>query len=249
MSREELIKLYRDELKSTGDIAKITGMSRGKVRYELHKAGIECRPRSKVSLDLFKSKEGTDEFDYFLGVLATDGTICHNVISLEFAENNSEILTLWNNFLNNQCNILKHRGKYFKIAFSNKEVCALLSSYGITERKSLSLSLSKMSWGILRGIFDGDGYLTQDKRHKCSFKFKIASGSIKFLQQIQEFLLQSNIGSSIYKEKDTLYTLIVGRGEDIYTIYCNMYKDSSCFLRRKYDKFGPLVEKFTKVSS
>lgn len=28
-----------------------------------------------------------------------------------------------------------------------------------------------------------------------------------------------------------------------------MYKDSSCFLSRKHDKFGPLVKKFTRCNS
>lgn len=246
MLKEELIKLYQDELKSTEEISKLTGLSRGQVRYILLKEGIRCRPRGKISVELFKAKEATREFEYFLGILATDGCVCRNIISLEFAQNNYEILELWNKFLDNKCTINKHR-QYFKISFMNKEVCELLLSYGITERKSLTVLLSKMSWDILRGVFDGDGCLTQDKRCKCAFKFKLASGSLRFLQQIQEFLLQNNIGSSIYKEKDTLYTLVVCKGEDIYKIYCNMYKDSSYFLKRKYDKFGPLVEKFTKV--
>ena len=28
-----------------------------------------------------------------------------------------------------------------------------------------------------------------------------------------------------------------------------MYKDTSCFLKRKHDKFGPLVKKFSKIYS
>lgn len=44
-------------------------------------------------------------------------------------------------------------------------------------------------------------------------------------------------------------SLTVGTLPDIIAIYTNMYKNSSYFLKRKYDKFGPLVEKFTKYSS
>ena len=44
-------------------------------------------------------------------------------------------------------------------------------------------------------------------------------------------------------------SLTVGVLSDIIAIYTNMYKNSSYFLKRKYDKFGPLVEKFTESNS
>lgn len=36
------------------------------------------------------------------------------------------------------------------------------------------------------------------------------------------------------------------RKKYVITYYSNMYKDSSYYLERKYDKFCPLVEKFTR---
>lgn len=39
------------------------------------------------------------------------------------------------------------------------------------------------------------------------------------------------------------------KGEDIYKIYCNLYKESSFFLSRKKDKFCPLLKKFNKCNS
>ncbi len=43
--------------------------------------------------------------------------------------------------------------------------------------------------------------------------------------------------------------LTVGKSEDIILIYNNMYKDSSYFLKRKYEKFGPLLEKSNECNS
>lgn len=71
---QEIIRLY-NEGKSTFDIEKLLGVSRGAIRYRLKCNGITCRPRAKVELNDIKSKEGTPEFDYFLGILATDGYI------------------------------------------------------------------------------------------------------------------------------------------------------------------------------
>lgn len=99
---QEIIRLY-NEGKSTFDIEKLLGVSRGAIRYRLKCNGITCRPRAKVELNDIKSKEGTPEFDY-------------------------------------------------------------LATFGITERKSLTLKLKYINWNVLLGIFDGDGSLTKDAR-------------------------------------------------------------------------------------
>lgn len=70
--------------------------------------------------------------------------------------------------------------------------------------------------------------------------------------QIKQFLLDENIQSHIQEyntDSGHWFTLSVTRGEDIYKIYCNLYKDSPYFLNRKKEKFGSLVEKFTKCNS
>lgn len=249
---EKMVYMYTIEEKSTVDIEKELGISRGSIRYQLNKRGVTCRPRKKVQEEILLNKVGTRDFDYFLGILASDGSICQNTISLEFAENNKEILEHWNSFLEGACNINIHTNKfgtiYYKISFMNKKVCELLSTYGITPNKSLTITMPYMNWDILRGIFDGDGSLVKDSRSN-NWRFKISSGSVQLLKQIQLFLLENNINSSIRHSSGQCYDLDVSKFDKVYKIYCNMYKDSSYFLRRKYDKFGPLVEKFTKCRS
>ncbi len=44
-----------------------------------------------------------------------------------------------------------------------------------------------------------------------------------------------------------VYNLQIFKQEDIYKFQNLIYKDASYFLKRKYEKFGPLVEKFTKL--
>lgn len=246
---QEIIRLY-NEGKSTFDIEKLLGVSRGAIRYRLKCNGITCRPRAKVELNDIKSKEGTPEFDYFLGILATDGYIYRGRVVLEFAENNKDILTYWNEFLGNKCNINSHIDKrdnktYYKISFMNQEICDYLATFGITERKSLTLKLKYIDWNVLLGIFDGDGSLTKDAR--CfNFRFKIASGSLDFSTQLVDFLSKEDIKAYLYKIDSHMYHIMVTKNADVYTIYDRIYKDSSYYLKRKYDKFCPLVEKFTR---
>lgn len=143
------------------------------------------RPTRRVNLEDLISKENTPEFDYFLGILATDGCICNKIISLEFSEENKEILDYWNEFLGGNCRINLHKNKKsgkisYKISFMNKEICEYLKNFGITERKSFSLKLKYINWNVLLGVFDGDGSLTLDSRHGKSWRFKIATASLDF---------------------------------------------------------------------
>jgi hypothetical protein len=250
---KECIRLYFEEEKSMGEIGKILNIDRSSITYQFRKHGLKARPVRKIDLQDFQEKEGTFNFDYFLGIIATDGCICNNTVSLEFCKDNIDILYYFKEFLNNKCSINEHLDKkdniiYYKISFMNKDICKYLDSFGITPRKSLTLKLKYINWEVLLGIFDGDGSLSKDSR-SLSMKFKIASGSIDFLNQIKTFLQLNEINSAIYHSSGNCYELIVQKSENVYKIYSNMYKNTSYFLRRKYDKFGPLVEKFTRQNS
>lgn len=109
-----------------------------------------------------------------------------------------------------------------------------------------------INWSVLRGIFDGDGSVIKDSRC-CSFKLKITSGSPNFIQQIADFYSDNDIHYYINEEHgnsgNSWMNIIVGTQQDILKIYRNIYKDTSCFLHRKQEKFGPLLEKFSKCNS
>ena len=252
---QKMKKLYEQDMLSTTQIGQIFNTTRSIISYNLKKINANIRPRGKkFNIDSIKNKLNSSEFEYFLGILATDGSICNNIISLEFSEENKEILEYWNNFLGGNMNINIHTNSkgidYYKISFQDKEFSELLETYGITPKKSYTLELSYINWNILLGIFDGDGSLSIDNRHGISGKFRIASGSERFLIQIQKFLKEFKINSTIYKNKiSKCMSLTVGKLEDIIMIYNNIYKNSSYFLKRKYDKFGPLLEKFNSKHS
>lgn len=249
----ECIRLYFEENKSTVEISKLLGLDRSTITYHFKKLNLKTRSVRKIDLADFKEKEGSSNFDYFIGIIATDGCIHNNTISLEFCKDNIDILHYFKEFLNNKCNINEHYDKkddvmYYKISFMNKDISKYLETFGITPKKSLTLKLSYINWDVLRGIFDGDGSLSKDAR-SLSFKFKIASGSMNFLEQIKEFLTENSIKAMIYHSSGNCFELIVQQSEDVYKIFNNMYKNTSYFLGRKYDKFGPLVEKFTRQTS
>ena len=244
-------------------------MSATGVRHRLLKNKIVLRQvkgikhslrKTTISLDYFKTLIETkkEDFDYFLGILATDGNVSKNQIRIGgIADNNVEFLQHWCNFLDNKVSIKKYKKSksdilYNSVAFKNQDIVDLLSSqYGIIPNKTFTLSLPYLNWNVIRGIFDGDGSLSKDKR-SFSFKFSIVTASITFANQLYDFFKSENLNVHLYTEtggKNPLYKVVIITISDIYYIFNHLYKDSSCFLKRKYDKFCPIVEKFTNSNS
>lgn len=113
-----------------------------------------------VELNVWKSKEGTPNFDYFIGMLASDGCIVNTCVALELKD--KEILDNYNSFLGNVCNINSRQSKingniYYNIKYKNEDIVNYLETFGIVPKKSNTLKLKYINWDVLRGIFDGDG--------------------------------------------------------------------------------------------
>lgn len=115
----KIVELYNKSY-TTREVEIALGLKQGSARYWLQKQGVELRKtkglkyhvnKVRVPLEIIQSKVGTPEFDYFLGILATDGNICKSKIALQFAENNKEILEHWRTFLDNRVDIKAYTRK------------------------------------------------------------------------------------------------------------------------------------------
>ena len=256
---KEIIRLYIEENKNTNEIAKLFNTYNTTIRRILLRNNIELRSygvaQQKITLQNISSKEGTQDFDYFLGLLATDGCVTGNRIVLDFSEENKELLDYWNEFLENKCNITCTIHKVFKvpqyrIAFRNTEVAEYLATFGIIPNKTFDLKLKYINWNVLRGIIDGDGCIAS-MNYGSTLRILITSGCLKFMQQIESFLKDNGIQAYISKrlnEKSNhyIYNLTVNKSEDILFMYEKLYTNAHYFLKRKKLKFGPLLEKFNK---
>lgn len=256
---EEIVRLYVEESKNTNEIAKIFDTYNTSIRRVLLRNNVEIRSygiaRRTVTIEDIKSKEGTSDFDYFIGLLATDGCITGNKIVLDFSEANKELLDYWNEFLGGTCNITCSIHKVFKvpqyrIAFRNDDIVTYLASFGIIPRKTFNLKLNYVNWDVLRGIIDGDGCV-YETNNGSTLGISITSGYKPFLEQIQVFLLKNNIKSSLLDSNRNLnitYDLKIYRSEDVLEIYKNLYSNAHFFLKRKEEKYGPLLKKFNRCS-
>lgn len=252
----QIIELYKSG-KSTGYIGNLLGFNRESIRYRLkihniprrEKLGIKHSIRNPtISLEFFKKcvEEDPENFDYFIGLFASDGNVYKNIVRIGgIADENIEFLEHWCKFLKGKLSI--HRrlrcGKesfYSDVTFKNIDIVEYFSNFGIVPNKTFIIQLSYINWDVIRGLFDGDGCLVKDKRCN-SWKFEIVTASDKLAQQLQEFYKNNGLTSHINYHSG-LYKVKIGKRNDLIKIFKLLYKDSSYFLKRKYDKFLPIIQ-------
>lgn len=253
----KIIELYNNGY-SIEHIGKILNLNRCSVFYRLKINNINRRSTKgikhsqrcpTITLDFFKYKIKTekDNFDYFLGIFASDGNVYNNNIRISgIADENVEFLKHWCDFLNNKISIHRRlrtnkETYYNEVRFKNQDIVNLLSKeYGITPNKTFTIKLPYINWNVVRGAFDGDGCLVKDKRCN-SWKFEIVSVSEQFAYQLYDFYKEEGLYAHIYKENN-LYKINILQRKDIQKVFINLYKDCSYYLKRKYDKFLPVIQ-------
>lgn len=207
-------------------------------------------------------KIDTEEKAYWLGFIYADGNISDakkiyetrkkSVYRIEISLKTDDIghLEKLKKFLNwkgvikiNKTNF--KRSDRCRIYFNNKHMWNILNSYGCTPRKSLTLTFpnenifSNISLikDFIRGYIDGDGSISYlNKNHKKMALSIIGTQNI--LNGIQKYLPLERV-NKIWKKSGcntNTYTLAFNLWRGYYV--CNyLYKDSSIYLDRKYDKY------------
>lgn len=261
---ESIISDYKAGL-NTVEIAKKwntynTSIRRVLLRYEI-------KPRTiKEVLSTVKSnpfKLGDEKSEYFLGLLLTDGCICHrkdsNSTSISLALKDKEMVEKFRDFVcpkNKVSKILqkKYNTYMFSASVRSDLIAEWLEQQSNFHNKSYDCDIYiPLTPHILRGIFDGDGYWHSTNKDG-TLQWGVCGKSLIFMQKIQEYLTSIGIQSYLNKRKkpnnNWLYYLEVSKTIDVIKIANLMYKEAYIYLMRKYEKWHlfeeTLREKFAK---
>lgn len=258
----KLIENYFSNGMTIAKISQLTGRSRRWISRELKNLGYKVIPINKIKHFNEKMFDQIDseEKAYWLGFLFADGNVGKNdySISINLQLEDIEHLKKFNKFLNyDYDNIKMYTGNhsvYCKFYCKNKHMHSKLLEYGCIPNKSCVMEFpkeilnSEYFWDFVRGYFDGDGCLTYDKRAgfrepRCSF----SCGSKAFIEVLSKELHQRGIGNKISLIKNTYILKIGDKKWDTNAKFLSIiYKNSSIYLERKYNKFlnyrGRLVE-------
>ncbi len=185
------------------------------------------------------------EFYYFLGLLCTDGHIQFNGEKgkyklIIFTSNEKERDMIFDLIYS----LFKYRASLrskiygfskrpnYEVYISSKKLCEFFGNLGIPfGAKSLTIKLPEIIkkcsdlffWSFVRGIFDGDGSIT---KLKTNWTFKIASGSKKFLEELNNLFLKKGFSSILRKERENVWILKIHKKNEINRIHDLIYKSS-----------------------
>lgn len=184
--------------------------------------------------------ENIDTYDkaYFLGFLIADGNVSGNNIRLQLSSKDEYILKIFSNKTNNSNKIHSDKRGLSSFNVKRKSWVSDLSKYGVVPNKTKTVYLpildNEVMPHLLRGIFDGDGWVTY-KGHAIGL-----CGNETLITQVRDFLITK---LDIYKVKviknnDNLWSISWSSKKDIKLIGDYLYKDKNdCYLHRKYNNF------------
>ena len=186
-------------------------------------------------------KELNKDTYYYLGLLATDGSIYENRVELSFKEGDEDILYRFRNYLKSESTVRKRvhnkkQGVYnaYRLAFRNQEIVDYLYTLGITSNKTYDLKLNlDFNFDLLRGIIDGDGCFITKTDKRCH-RMTIITASIKFRLQIAEFLDKYNIYYSFENRYAKHFYLHIRQTESLLKLIEYLYNDTQTYMCRKF---------------
>ena len=248
---------YLNDSHSLAETAKHFNINYDTLKVNLTKHGLR-KPIRKVSnptikindlcIDYFK-EINTHEKAYFLGLMYSDGYIQSTayenskIIGIALKLEDKYILEKFKEELQIKTELKDYKNSS-KLSITNKGIYDDLVNLGVVEDKSHSdivlppISKEFMNSFIL-GHFDGDGCITI--KSSGAIVVSICCNSEIFLKSMQDFLnevgIETNIRNEQGKRKNPLYILYFKGRKNQLKLKNFMYKDSNCYLKRKYEKF------------
>lgn len=250
----EIVSMYKSKPMTIKHVSIQTGVSEPSVIKVLDKYRIKRYSKAKLYspnlVEDYFEKIDTEAKAYFLGIIITDGCIHRAkgkqpMVCITLDKEDKYIIEAFKREIKSNKNVTGDgRGCYSLQIFSTKMVNDL-KKYGVHERKSLNtvlpFNIPQHLYGhLLRGIFDGDGsysFYSRMNHGRCSHTkaVRLCQGNKQFLSDVMK-MINISCGAepvSIYKEKESLWSIRYAKNDSMYKIISLLYKDSHVYMKRK----------------
>lgn len=260
---ETIINLYQNNV-SLRQIEKQVQHSRAAISSMLERLGIKTTSGNHYryytfNYDFFETIENEKQA-YWLGFLYADGCVLpqnkygQQEFQLSLAITDEESIVRFKEDLESTYPIRYDTSRNKKN--KNHQVQAIqklrsqktvedLKKLGCFEKKSLKLTFPNHSqvpphliYHFIRGYFDGDGNVSVfNNNYTISFV-----GTENFIKELFHILKMGSVFKD--KRKVNSWYLTINGNNQAQVFYNLLYKDATCFMLRKYNKFQPLIRKY-----
>jgi len=227
-----------------------------KMKWEYNNT-IQSRKEGYSVNDNYLENIDTEDKAYFLGWMLSDGYITRNRLFLKLKNADESIITEMFNKFSDGFGLYNNKLKTSKtMSISSNKMIEDLKKLGCIENKTkFGFNLPPISNNLMchfiRGYFYGDGSIGKRYARPNQIQVYICSIDKKFLEQLQNKLLEFNINSSIGIERRNgkaykipnnkitynavdMYKLIIPSHKERLKFYEFLYKDCTIKLERKY---------------
>ena len=233
----------------------VTPTSFCKYLKQLGIPAVNHQNETKFNENIFDNID-TEEKAYWLGFIFADGSISKKEtilkqryqFELSLTSSDTEHLDKFNKFMGHIKNNVKQgtvklNGKTFKRCrwiINNKHLWQQLNNLGCVPQKSLILQFPNIPETLkrhfIRGYFDGDGSLGI---YETKYNPKIQCSLLGTKDMLDNILFLSNINASLKQDKrhsEFTYEFKLVSAKAI-SFLNYIYKDSTIYLNRKYEKY------------
>ena len=244
----EAVQKYVDKQGTLDSIALQYFISRKVLTRWIKQSGYNTYPKKQLDYnETFFEKIDSEEKAYWLGFIYADGYISEkHHFELSLALKDYSHLEKLGKILNKE---IKKDNFRCRLSINNKFFVEQLRNHGVVPRKSLILEfpetiLPQFISSFIRGYFDGDGCIYYGKNDLLSSSQAVSLiGTKNMLLRILEY---TNVYSKLSHDKrhhKDCYSIRISKTKNIITFLDYMYKDSTIYLDRKYEKYCRLKQK------
>lgn len=243
----EVYKLFEKGLKCT-EISKKLNIDRRTVGKWLKQKGYKYSKYNKANINsaIFNNVDN-EEKAYWLGFIFADGYVSKSSnFELSLGLKDLKHLKKFKNFLEFEGNIyIDNKVGRCRLQFQDSKIVNDLKSIGCVNNKSLILKFpninDELTHHFIRGYFDGDGCINKSN---TSMSVSVI-GTYSFISQIHNILNlpKDNIKHRNIRHSKYVYTNQLS-GQNARNFCRYIYKDSTIFLERKYNRFMKHLQRF-----
>ena len=245
-NQQQLQELYQKH-NSLSLVAKELNGTKEGIRCAMNRFGLKINPKLKHTVDNnFFNKENEESF-YWAGFIAADGCVNNrHRLNLGLSILDQVHLNKLRLSLNYSGTVKSYSDSTCELSIYSKQICNdLQKKFNIIPRKSLVYTFPNQIKDhdlinhFMRGYFDGDGslYYPATKKLTPQLYFNLR-GTSQFLNSFKDILNKNcYINDKTIRLNGGIYSLDYGGNKITKKIMDFLYKNSSIFLERKFNKY------------